>query len=213
MIKAIVFDVWNTLAYNQGPNPFVYLREKYGITDIKLIEKAVMTEDFKTDKELIDAFCRYFRLEPAPEAMSEMLEGFRQGLKTAKLFDDVIPTLKNLRKTYRLGIISNTDSISVQSLKKQGLFDNIQAQCLSCDVGLIKPDPEIFQLMLEKLDLKPGEVLMIGDNIDDDLIPASELGLATVLIRRPTKAALSHHEGGVYPRTITSLKEIGKYLK
>jgi HAD superfamily hydrolase (TIGR01509 family) len=212
MIRAIIFDLWNTLAYNEEPNPIMELKQRFEITDLKLIEKAVMTQDFETEKEMLTAFCEFFNLVPNEKLLSELLARFRLGTSRSKIFDDVIPTMKELKKKYILCMISNTDSFSAQALRKTGLFSYIDHQCLSCDVGLIKPDPAIFELMLEKLNLNPTEVVMVGDNISDDLMPSSEIGMKTILIKRDQKFSKSHTEVGEYPQTITKLSDIKKYL-
>ncbi len=213
MIKAIVFDMWNTLAYNEDPNPIMELKDRFHITDIKLIENAIEKQDFSSVNEMLAKFCEFFSIPSDTALMEELEKRFVIGMRSAKLFDDVLPALKELRPKYKLGIISNTDSFSAQSIARTGLFKYFDAQCLSCDIGQIKPDPELFTLMAERLELRPDEILMIGDNISDDLMPASSLGFQTLLIRRESEYKKSHIEAGEHKDTITALKELKRYLK
>jgi putative hydrolase of the HAD superfamily len=213
MIKAIVFDLWNTLAYNEDPNPVIELKERFHISDIKLIENAVEKQEFPSLRELLIKFCEFFSIPQDPALLEELEKRFTMGIRTAKLFDDVLPAMKELRPKYKLGIISNTDQFSAQAIARTGLFKYFDAQCLSCDIGLIKPDKEMFALMAERLDLRPDEILMIGDNISDDLMPSSSLGFQTLLIRREGKFPKSHTEAGEHKDTITTLKELKKFLK
>ena len=213
MIKALVFDLWNTLAYNDGLNPVMELKERFRISDIKLMENAIEEQEFPSLREMLIRFCGFFSIPAEPALLEELEQRFRLGMHTAKLFDDVLPALKELRPKYKLGIISNTDSFSAQVIARTGLFKYFDAQCLSCDIGQIKPEKEIFALMAEKLDLRPDEILMIGDNISDDLMPASALGFQTLLIKRETNFPKSHTEVGEYKDTITTLKELKKFLK
>lgn len=213
MIKAVVFDLWNTLAYNDGINPILELMKRFNISDLKLIENAIEKQDFMTIKELLTGFCVFFSIPAEPALLEELEQRFRLGIYSAKIFDDVVPTLKELRPKYKLGIISNTDTFSAQALARAGLFKYLDAQCLSCDIGIIKPDMEMFTIMAEKLDLNPDEILMIGDNISDDLIPASSAGFQTLLIKREGSFIKSHNEAGEYKDTITSLKDLKKFLK
>lgn len=213
MIKAVVFDLWNTLAYNDGINPILELMKRFNISDLKLIENAIEKQDFMTIKELLTGFCVFFSIPAEPALLEELEQRFRLGIYSAKIFDDVVPTLKELRPKYKLGIISNTDTFSAQALARAGLFKYLDAQCLSCDIGIIKPDMEMFTIMAEKLDLNPDEILMIGDNISDDLIPASSAGFQTLLIKREGSFIKSHNEAGEYKDTIASLKDLKKFLK
>jgi len=50
----------------------------------------------------------------------------------------------------------------------------------SAVVGVRKPDPKIFMLGVEALGLKPEEVIVVGDSMDKDMIPAHEAGCRTV---------------------------------
>jgi HAD superfamily hydrolase (TIGR01549 family) len=213
MIKAIVFDLWNTLAYNDGRNPILELKTRFNISDIKLIENAIEKQDFESTREMLEEFCRFFSIPQEPALIEELEQRFRLGMYSGKLFDDVLPVLKELRQKYRLGIISNTDTFSAQALSRTGLFKYFDEQCLSCDMGLIKPDKELFTLMAERLELNPNEILMVGDNISDDLMPAASVRFQTLLIRRNGEFIRSHSEAGEHKDTITKLKELKKFLK
>ena len=54
----------------------------------------------------------------------------------------------------------------------------------SAEVGYAKPDFEIFNVALEQADCKPNETVMIGDRLDNDIIPAKKLGMKTVWVRQ-----------------------------
>jgi FMN phosphatase YigB (HAD superfamily) len=50
--------------------------------------------------------------------------------------------------------------------------------------GVSKPDPVFFRRMADELDLSPAEVMYVGDRIDNDILPAQEIGMHAVFIRR-----------------------------
>jgi putative hydrolase of the HAD superfamily len=58
-----------------------------------------------------------------------------------------------------------------------GAFDHIIA---SCDVKLIKPDPRIYQLTLERLDCRPDEAVFIDDR-PVNVVAAEELGIHGIM--------------------------------
>lgn len=58
-----------------------------------------------------------------------------------------------------------------------GLFDSIVESAV---VGVRKPDPRIFQLGVDALGLQPQEVVVVGDSIDKDIVPAHAIGCQTV---------------------------------
>ena len=52
-----------------------------------------------------------------------------------------------------------------------------------------KPDPEIFRRALSRAGCKAEEAAMIGDRPDNDMLPAMEMGMCTVLVRQGKHAA------------------------
>lgn len=61
-----------------------------------------------------------------------------------------------------------------------GLFQSIVESAV---VGVRKPDPHIFTLGVEALGLQPSEVVVVGDSIDKDIVPARKAGCQTVWVR------------------------------
>lgn len=79
--------------------------------------------------------------------------------------DDMIGLIRSLKAGYKTGLLSNS---SIEYLgrivswhKLEPLFDVIT---VSAEVGLIKPDPKIFEHILERLRVSPDEAVFIDDN-------------------------------------------------
>lgn len=88
--------------------------------------------------------------------------------------------LLKLRERYPMVLVSNFYGNIATVLKEfefEGLFQTIIESAV---VGVRKPDPRIFTLGVEALDLKPEEVVVIGDSMDKDIIPAHKAGCRTV---------------------------------
>lgn len=63
-----------------------------------------------------------------------------------------------------------------------------QANFLSFRMGLSKPDPAFYRVVLDHLDIDPAEVVMVGDTYENDIAPALGLGMKTVwVLHRPHK--------------------------
>ena len=73
-----------------------------------------------------------------------------------------------------------------------GLFDHIIESAV---VGIRKPDPRIFQLGVDALGLKPEEVIVVGDSIDKDIIPAKSVGCHTVWFKGEPWENMPVHSG------------------
>jgi HAD superfamily hydrolase (TIGR01549 family) len=100
------------------------------------------------------------------------------------LYDDVIPVLKALQhKGVRVAMLSNVGFDLTPTLERTGVADLIEGAVLSYAVGVVKPDPGIFQRALEILDLPASDVLMVGDAWRDDA-GAAALGVRTLILPR-----------------------------
>ncbi|MBW2962232.1 YjjG family noncanonical pyrimidine nucleotidase [Mesonia aestuariivivens] len=98
------------------------------------------------------------------------------------LFDDVTSTLISLQKKYVLHIITNGFS-EVQQLKlnNSNINNYFTTVTTSEEVGVKKPHPEIFKYALHKAQAIASESLMIGDNLETDILGAEASGIQTIL--------------------------------
>jgi HAD superfamily hydrolase (TIGR01549 family) len=108
------------------------------------------------------------------------------GLATRKTrwFPDAKRTLGALRKkSYKLGLISNTHWRISQKLRKEfaELFDVIT---LSYEHGYAKPHPSIFAATLNKLGINANECLHVGDDPTADIQGAKSVGMKTAFVTR-----------------------------
>lgn len=87
------------------------------------------------------------------------------------------------RAGIRLALVSNTALNVRPALESWGISDAFDAVVLSYEVGLTKPDPRIFALAADALDVDPRYCVMIGDSAHDDGA-ARALGISC-LIERP----------------------------
>lgn len=79
---------------------------------------------------------------------------------------------------FKLGIASNMDSGNLKAYRKRGILDYFEAQTFSCEEKLVKPNKEFFIKAIEKMGLKPEEILFIDDQ-GINLKYAAELGCKT----------------------------------
>ena len=97
-----------------------------------------------------------------------------------ELFDDVLPTLHKLQVTYTLGLLSNGNSYP----ERCGLEGIFQFVVFSQDYGVEKPDPEFFQIALEKAGCSKEQLLNVGDSLNNDVIGATDAGIKCVWLNR-----------------------------
>ena len=102
-------------------------------------------------------------------------------------FPDTVDSLRLLQRRYRLAIISNVDDdLAAGSLAQLpvSFTDVVTAEQTRC----YKPRRPIFEQALRRLDARPGAVAHIAEGADE-IVPARELGCATVWVRRNGRSA------------------------
>jgi HAD superfamily hydrolase (TIGR01549 family) len=100
-----------------------------------------------------------------------------------ELYDDAVPTLEALAgQGLRIGLLSNSARDLVEFVAHHGL--PADALLTSASHGKAKPHESIFLAILELLGVEPGEALMVGDTLDEDVEGAQAVGMAAVLVDR-----------------------------
>ena len=93
------------------------------------------------------------------------------------------PTLDYLYERYPMVLVGNFYGNIESVLKTYNLDKYFKTIVESAVVGVRKPDPAIFGLGVDALGLKPEEVLVVGDSVSKDIVPARALGCATACIQ------------------------------
>ena len=88
--------------------------------------------------------------------------------------------LLQLHERFPMVLVSNFYGNIATVLREFSLDGIFQQIVESAVVGIRKPDPRIFTLGVEALDFAPSEVVVVGDSIDKDIIPAHQAGCHTV---------------------------------
>ena len=118
-----------------------------------------------------------------------------QKIKHIQLYDDVLKCLEKLKKSsIKTAII--TDGIPIKQYEKilrLGIDDLIDLVVISDEIGIIKPNPELFSYCLKKFKVKGHETIYVGDNIHKDIVPAKYNKIHSVYI----------HRGGKYDTNVT----------
>jgi putative hydrolase of the HAD superfamily len=126
------------------------------------------------------------------------------------LFDDVIETLKAIHeKKIMTCVISNAvipGSLMNDVLKRLHILDYFAFTFYSSDLGFRKPHPNMFELAIARLKLKPSQIIMVGDHLNEDVKGALAAGMQAVWINRNGKPSAS--TANKTYKTIYSLSEL-----
>lgn len=126
------------------------------------------------------------------------------------LYPDAATILKILHtKGYKLGIIANQNPGTEARLEFWGVRQYFDIIATSTEIGYAKPDIKIFEKAFEIANCTANECIMVGDRLDNDIVPAKSLGMATIWIKQGlAKYQNSSFGKGIADYQIYSLSEI-----
>lgn len=213
-IRTICFDYYGTLVQTRQGEPFTlierWIKESGSINKIGMsfakerVRLLYHVPVFYTGKQLLEKcyaeVCRKYQIEPK---MQLFLEYVKSVFSDTVLFEGTKEVLENLRKRYAIGLVTNADNdILYQSIQKHGLqFDFvITSEAVRCN----KPGKAIFQKAIACAKVSASELLMVGDSLTEDMLPAREMGMNCVWMNR------EHRVQGVSEnlRQIFDIKEL-----
>ena len=126
------------------------------------------------------------------------------------LYAGVPELLQKLHSCYSLGIIANH---GIDTAQRLGIAQYLDLNVTSEEMGFRKPDPRMFTTALERAGCAPGDAVMVGDRLDNDIAPAKRLGMKTIWIRQGWGGrAVPASEEMTPDWEVKSLEEIGALL-
>jgi HAD superfamily hydrolase (TIGR01549 family) len=172
----IFLDMGSTLT-NEEP------LEDYRIHETLGLLPGVTYEEFhqkmiyfaKRNQSSYQETCDYFHAAPLPWRAELLLETLQPG---------AVETLEVLSKHYPLGLIANQPAGTETRLEHYGIRKYFSVIISSAEAGVKKPDPAIYELGLKRAKVFPCFSVMVGDRLDNDIIPSLSVGLHAVWIRK-----------------------------
>ena len=133
--------------------------------------------------------------------------GWDSSLET--VYPEAFEVLKTLSEKYTLGVIANQSAGAERRMTERGIREFFDVIVLSAEEGVAKPDHEIFRRALTRAGCAAENAAMIGDRDDNDIIPAKELGMKTVRLRRERFGGAPSMQGApAADYTVGSLREL-----
>ncbi len=165
MIKAVIFDLWNTLAVKNIKVEEV-LSKHFGIKNCgcKDYEKAVQSNKWKTEEGMAKGFLKYFNLPLTKENIKFVVDTFDIGINRATIIPGMKDLVKKVRVNYKTGILSNTTIFESRIICcKYFLSPLFDVEVYSWQISSLKPDFKNYRFISGKLKVKPSECVFIDD--------------------------------------------------
>jgi putative hydrolase of the HAD superfamily len=232
-IRAVTYDLWNTLVHNRN----------YGEFRLPALKRTLNEHGYGFDDAVVeDAYIGGFRYSgriiraeghrhvETHEIVGEVLRllGVEDGgilEKMVPFYEDSFmcdpPKLKEgvfealeYTKKYRVGLVSVTGispgRLVRQVMKEYGILDYFECLSFSDEVKWVKPNVKLYQAATDALGIAPEETVHIGDSMKGDIVGAIDAGMRVIWVKTKEQPSIEGYEPhGV----ITSLLELPEALR
>ena len=125
------------------------------------------------------------------------------------VFDDVYTVLEKIYNMgYKLCVISNGDlSQQTDKLKRTDIYKFFEIITTSSEYEYSKPNPKLYETIIERFNINKDEMLMVGDQVEKDVGPCLSIGIDAIWLNRKGK----EYSGDV--KEIRNLNELFDYIK
>lgn len=189
-IRATIWDLGGVLIRTEDRAPRTALADRYQMSYETLEDLFFGNERHEMGKraqlgeitaaEAWDSVRR--TLNASPEEMPAIRRAFFAG---DRLDRELVGYIRSLRPEYKIGAISNAiDDVRGRMEAEWEIADAFDDIVISAEVGIMKPDPRIYQLSLAHLGLAPRQAVFIDDSLRN-IEAAKKLGLAAVHFHSP----------------------------
>ncbi|OGM37601.1 hypothetical protein A3E41_05225 [Candidatus Woesebacteria bacterium RIFCSPHIGHO2_12_FULL_38_9] len=184
MIKFIYFDVGGVVIRDfSGTNKWSVLKNVIGVNKENNKEFDLLYDKYEKEElcltrnvdTLVPIFSKKFGINFPPEF--SMLEYFINNFDNNR---SLWPILRRIKKTYRIGLLTNMYIGMFDDIKNKGLLPPVEWEITidSTKVGLQKPDPKIFDLAQKQSGVNNSEILFV-DNNQKNIDAAEKFGWQT----------------------------------
>ncbi|MBI4020191.1 MAG: HAD family phosphatase [Candidatus Aenigmarchaeota archaeon] len=180
-IRAIIFDVGGVVVKTEWDKFFrkyvKHSRMPASRLQSELIESPVWRECYKGKFSEADVWKRLERDSGIDKETIGQVK--RNWKKVFEIDDEVAKVVKAIRKKYEVFALTNVCRESASYIEKMGVYKMFDGVVISCEIGMVKPEQEIYHHILREFRLAPGECVFI-DNLEQNLPPATSIGIRTV---------------------------------
>ena len=188
--SAVIFDLWQTLVpwqVDEANRFYDRMAETVGVESGRFREAWLSGRPSRETGPIVDHLEGLFA-DLGVEGEVDGLVAMRREWTKRSLVPrpDALETLAELRRRgYRLGLISVCSQDVPEVWDETPLAGTLDETVFSCDVGISKPDPRIYEIACGRLGVEPAECLFVGDGANDELPGAERVGMTAVQLRPP----------------------------
>ena len=210
--RAVIFDLWATLVpWDQdGANRFYdAMAQASGVEEERFREAWLSGRKSREVGPIGDHLRGLFAELGAKPDLDEILAMRRDWTKRSlQPRPDALDTLAELRRRgHLLGLISVCSQDVPNVWDETPFAEALDEVVFSCDVGVSKPDPRIYEIACERLGVEATECLFVGDGANDELPGAERAGMTALQLRAPGEPLTPEGEAWTGP-SVEHLSEV-----
>ena len=177
MTKAIIFDIGGVF-FTKSETMRRQVLDRYGVTETWLQQLRTRPEYALYKQGQLSYETYLASVDPLlPTGGAGSSEDLFWALSLARnLNSGLVDIARILKAQYRVAVLSNSDSFLERRLRHMGVWNLFEFVINSYRVKLRKPDPRIFQLLMDRLALKPQEVIFVDDK-ESNIAAAQAMGI------------------------------------
>ena len=189
-IRAVIFDLGGVLVRTENRAPREQLANSLGMTYEEISHVIFDSESARLatlGKITTQAHWENIRetLKLSPEEFSRVRVAFWSG---DSLDENLVDYIRSLRLQYRTGLLSNAwDNLREIIESRWKISDAFDEIIISSEVGVAKPDPRIYHMTLNRLEVAPQEAVFVDDFIEN-VEAACSAGLNIIHFVKPGQA-------------------------
>ena len=191
-LRAVFFDLGGVIVRTEYQAPRQQLAEKFGM-DYEDIDKIVFTGGNHSSHaratlgEITEEEHWHNVMRVLKRSASEY-ERIRDEFFAGDVIDlNILSFLRSIKPKYKVGLISNAWSGLRAYIEREKFADAFDHMIISAEVGVAKPDPKIYQLALDQLQVKANEAVFV-DDVLENIDACEKLGMRGIQFKDPDSA-------------------------
>lgn len=180
--QAIVFDWGNVIGFNDRSVIVNFICESFQFSDSEFeaasLEKRKAVEAGKTDVDFWIGLANTKEINLPHDWAKRYTLTLKESVGADPNMYVLIEELKS--KGMRIAMLSNISDHYKKMLHDFGFYDPFDPCLLSCEIGLDKPDPMIYELLIKTIELNPQDIVFIDDKLENTEA-AKEMGIDAIL--------------------------------
>lgn len=182
MISGVLFDLGDTVLVTDWDALHAQFEARTGLS-IKMSSKAkriYLNEVLLGSRSLVDLFIMFKEERRSDHPIDDLLALYGELYEHYTAIDqDLIALVRQLKTRVFVACVTNTNDVHARINRRRGVYDYFHKAYISCELGMRKPQKELFEFIAEE-DLIPVDRLLFMDDHIENIKAARLVGLKTI---------------------------------